>query len=317
MWASRHSWSSASAALASLAGDVGPMLPRAPGRSRSPSRPGAWSVPSDRAADWSVASLGNIDSTSGCHRPGRSSGTGSAAATPSRPSPTNGSTSRGGRSALPVGTRSSQLLAGEEPSEVYGALAALLAVLIPLAGYLVARACLEWPRTWSLLAGSVLAINSSLLFAEYYGWHGTTRRHRVCSLPRSPHGSRSTARAVVATPSPARCSSQLRLRRIACRSRRSSSPSSRSSSGLSRVQSLHPDRPSTGASGRALGHRRHGRARGALDRRTRPRADYLRRPSAASSPAGWGSTRGSLGSGNRAAAGEPRHELHHVVGRSW
>ena len=73
---------------------------------------------------------------------------------------------------LPVGDALTSLVAGSEPWEVYGALAALIAALAPLAGYLLARACLGWSPAWSLALAGALALNASLVFATHNGWQG-------------------------------------------------------------------------------------------------------------------------------------------------
>ena len=284
---------------------------RSPGAPKAvrarPREPGARLAPGDRdgRAGRSRASATAI-STSGSPRPARSS-TGPPATTHPDHVSYERIEKQGWAVALPAGNALFSLLAGEEPSRVYGALAALLTVLIPLAGYVCARACLEWNiADASLLAGSVLAINSNLLFAGYYGWHGAlagTAFALVAAVATTARARRSP-RAVVATRSPARCSSPLRSRRIACRSHRSSSPGPLDRRpGLSRVQSLHPDRPSTGASGRAVGGTGvtvDVLARRPLDRRTRPAHDLGSSTASSSSPAGWGKIdRGGLGSGNR------------------
>ena len=64
------------------------------------------------------------------------------------------------------------LLHGAGPADVYGALAALLGIAAPLAGYVCARACFELSPWRATLAAGLLALNANLLFAAHYGWHG-------------------------------------------------------------------------------------------------------------------------------------------------
>ena len=61
-------------------------------------------------------------------------------------------------------------VADADPAETYGALAALVYAFLPLATYAAARALLGWSPRLALVAGGVIALNASLLFASHFSW---------------------------------------------------------------------------------------------------------------------------------------------------
>ena len=72
--------------------------------------------------------------------------------------------------ALPFGLLQLAWLSGADPAAAYGAFAALLAALLPLAVFAVARGCLEWRPSAASLAALALAGNAALLFSTYFSW---------------------------------------------------------------------------------------------------------------------------------------------------
>jgi hypothetical protein len=72
--------------------------------------------------------------------------------------------------ALPFGLLALAWLVQADPPDAYGAFAALLFVLLPLAAYSAARAVLGWSRTAATAAGIILAANAALLFATHFSW---------------------------------------------------------------------------------------------------------------------------------------------------
>lgn len=71
---------------------------------------------------------------------------------------------------LPVANAELAWITRADPVEVYGALAALLAALLPLSVFAVARSCLGWTTRLSIGVGVATAANSALLFASYFSW---------------------------------------------------------------------------------------------------------------------------------------------------
>jgi hypothetical protein len=72
--------------------------------------------------------------------------------------------------AVPFGAGLVAWLSRSDVAETYGALAAALFALLPLAGYAAARAVLGWSRRLAAAAGAALALNASLLFASHFSW---------------------------------------------------------------------------------------------------------------------------------------------------
>ena len=72
--------------------------------------------------------------------------------------------------ALPFALGQLAWVADADPAETYGALAALLFAFLPLATYAAARALLGWSPWLALVAGGVIALNASLLFASHFSW---------------------------------------------------------------------------------------------------------------------------------------------------
>lgn len=72
--------------------------------------------------------------------------------------------------ALPFGLLQLAWATGSDPPDVYGALAALVFCLLPLAVFAGARACLGWRTTAATLAGLAVAANAALLFASHFSW---------------------------------------------------------------------------------------------------------------------------------------------------
>jgi hypothetical protein len=72
--------------------------------------------------------------------------------------------------ALPFGLLQLAWLSRADPPAVYGAFAALLAALLPLAAFAVARGWLEWRPAVAAGAALALAANAALLFASYFSW---------------------------------------------------------------------------------------------------------------------------------------------------
>ena len=72
--------------------------------------------------------------------------------------------------ALPFALGQLAWIADADPAETYGALAALVFAFLPLATYAVARALLGWTPRLALVAGGVIALNASLLFASHFSW---------------------------------------------------------------------------------------------------------------------------------------------------
>jgi hypothetical protein len=72
--------------------------------------------------------------------------------------------------AVPFGLLLLAWLSGSDPPAAYGALAALLGALLPLAAFFVARACLAWRPLAAGAAALALAANAALLFASYFSW---------------------------------------------------------------------------------------------------------------------------------------------------
>jgi hypothetical protein len=72
--------------------------------------------------------------------------------------------------AVPFGLLLLAWLSGSDPPAAYGALAAVLGALLPLAAFFVARACLAWRPLAAGAAALALAANAALLFASYFSW---------------------------------------------------------------------------------------------------------------------------------------------------
>ncbi len=72
--------------------------------------------------------------------------------------------------ALPFGLLALAWLVQADPPTAYGAFAALLFVLLPLAADSAARAVLGWSQTLATAAGIALAANAALLFANHFSW---------------------------------------------------------------------------------------------------------------------------------------------------
>src|SRR5215208_3691779 len=72
--------------------------------------------------------------------------------------------------ALPFGLLQLAWFSRADPAAVYGAFAALLAALLPLMTFAVARACLGWRPAVGAAAALALAVNAALLFASYFSW---------------------------------------------------------------------------------------------------------------------------------------------------
>jgi hypothetical protein len=72
--------------------------------------------------------------------------------------------------AVPFGVGQLAWLQGSDAVEAYGALAALLFALLPLASYAAARACLGWRPALAAAAGAAVTLNASLLFASHFSW---------------------------------------------------------------------------------------------------------------------------------------------------
>ena len=72
--------------------------------------------------------------------------------------------------ALPFGLLQVAWVTGSDPPDVYGALAALLFCLLPLAVFAAARACLGWRARIAALAALTVAANAALLFASHFSW---------------------------------------------------------------------------------------------------------------------------------------------------
>ncbi len=72
--------------------------------------------------------------------------------------------------ALPFALGQLAWVADADPAETYGVLAALVYAFLPLATYAAARALLGWTPRLALLAGGVIALNASLLFASHFSW---------------------------------------------------------------------------------------------------------------------------------------------------
>jgi hypothetical protein len=72
--------------------------------------------------------------------------------------------------ALPFALGQLAWVGDADPADAYGALAALVYAFLPLATYAAARALLGWSPQLALAAGSVIALNASLLFASHFSW---------------------------------------------------------------------------------------------------------------------------------------------------
>ena len=72
--------------------------------------------------------------------------------------------------AVPFGAGLMGWLSRSDVADTYGALAAALFALLPLAAYAAARAVLGWRRQLAAAAGAALALNASLLFASHFSW---------------------------------------------------------------------------------------------------------------------------------------------------
>ena len=72
--------------------------------------------------------------------------------------------------ALPFGLLQVAWLSGADPPDVYAAFAAVVFCLLPLAGFVVARACLGWVSAWSAAGAFALLANGALLFANHFSW---------------------------------------------------------------------------------------------------------------------------------------------------
>lgn len=72
--------------------------------------------------------------------------------------------------ALPFGLLQLAWLSRADPPAVYGAFAALLAALLPLATFAAARGLLAWRPAVAGAAALALAANAALLFATFFSW---------------------------------------------------------------------------------------------------------------------------------------------------
>ncbi len=72
--------------------------------------------------------------------------------------------------ALPFAAGALSWAAREDPLRTYGALAALLHALLPLATYAAARALFGLRPVLAAAAGAAVALNASLLFASHFSW---------------------------------------------------------------------------------------------------------------------------------------------------
>jgi hypothetical protein len=72
--------------------------------------------------------------------------------------------------AVPFGLLQLAWLSRADPAAAYGALAALLAALLPLATFSVARGVFGWRPAVAAAAALALAANAALLFATYFSW---------------------------------------------------------------------------------------------------------------------------------------------------
>ena len=72
--------------------------------------------------------------------------------------------------ALPFGLLQLAWLSRADPPAVYGAFAALLAALLPLAAFAVARGAFGWRSAVAVAAALALAANAALLFASFFSW---------------------------------------------------------------------------------------------------------------------------------------------------
>jgi hypothetical protein len=71
---------------------------------------------------------------------------------------------------LPFSLSQIAWLGSADPAAVYGAFAAVLAVLLALTVYGSARACLHWPRGLALVASALVSANALLLYSNLNGW---------------------------------------------------------------------------------------------------------------------------------------------------
>ena len=71
---------------------------------------------------------------------------------------------------LPLGVAQIATLAGLDPANAYGAWAVVLAVLLVLAVYAAARACLEWSRRHAVIAALAFSLNALVLYSTFNGW---------------------------------------------------------------------------------------------------------------------------------------------------
>ena len=72
--------------------------------------------------------------------------------------------------AVPFGLLQLAWLSRADPAAVYGAFAALLAALLPLATFAFARAAFGWRPAVCAAAALALAANAALLFASFFSW---------------------------------------------------------------------------------------------------------------------------------------------------
>jgi hypothetical protein len=71
---------------------------------------------------------------------------------------------------LPFGLLTVAWISGSDPADVYGAFAALVFCLLPLAGYAAARVYLGWRPAVAAAVALALAGNAALLFASHFAW---------------------------------------------------------------------------------------------------------------------------------------------------
>ena len=72
--------------------------------------------------------------------------------------------------ALPFGLLQLAWLSGADPADVYGAFAAVVFSLLPLAAFAVARSRLQWSARLAAAGSLALVVNASLLFASHFSW---------------------------------------------------------------------------------------------------------------------------------------------------
>jgi hypothetical protein len=71
---------------------------------------------------------------------------------------------------IPALTALAAVVTRQDPVDVFGAVAALLYALTPLATYAIGRLALAWSTRLSVAAAAVVALSPYRLFSSYYGW---------------------------------------------------------------------------------------------------------------------------------------------------